>query len=61
VILIMATFASMGLRDRRMNVVGAIGIGFLAMYGFFNIFIAGVVIVGLMLPYFIGYLRSEDE
>lgn len=61
VVLIMATFASMGLRDRRLNVIGAIMIGFLALYGIFNIFIAGTVIVGLMLPYFIGGLRGEDD
>lgn len=70
IILIMATFASMGLRDRRMNVIGALALGFVAFqYGFFGeitatsmtAYLIGAVMLGLMITYFIGGMRSEDD
>jgi hypothetical protein len=60
----------MGLRDRRMNVIGALALGFVAFqYGFFGeitatsmtAYLIGAVMLGLMITYFIGGMRSEDD
>ena len=63
VLLITATIASLGIRDRKLNVVAASTMGLLSLPGLqmFNPLISVPVIIILIASYFIGGNRSDDD
>ena len=60
VVVVMATMASMGLRDRRLNVVGGFSVMAMAYFGFFNLVYSSAVAIILIGSYFIGGIKDNE-
>ena len=60
-IIIMATFASLGIRDRRLNVIGATWLGFFMLWGWLPTVITIAVMTILLASFFIGGIEGTTD
>ena len=59
-IIVMATFSSMGIKDTRLGVIGAITLGFFAVLGWIPMFLWIIIFIILLAAYFIGRPRDDS-